>query len=99
MERTVSAPEAGRQFDQLLAAVARGDQVIVERAGEPVAAVVPMAVYERLKQTRTDGFDLMRKAAERANMSEEEADALALEAVAAVRAEARRARATDGAEC
>lgn len=82
MERTVNAPEAGRQFDDLLDAVARGEQVVVERAGEPVAAVVPIDVYRRLRRAHAEVFDLMRTAAERASLPEDEAEALALEAQA-----------------
>lgn len=85
MERTVNAPDAGRQFDDLLDAVTRGEQVVVERAGEPVAAVVPIDVYRRLRRAHAEAFDLMRTAAARASLPEDEAEALALEAQAWVR--------------
>ncbi len=87
MEKTVSAFEARRNFGRILQQVAtKGDNVVVERHGEPVAVVVPLHVYEQWQRSRQSFFDKMRVAAERANMSPEEADALAEEAVRAVRA-------------
>ena len=82
MERTVSAPEAGRGFDELLDSVARGDQIVVDRSGEPVAAVVPIAVYRRLRREEFDLFGHARFVSERANLAEDEATELALEAQA-----------------
>ena len=87
MERVVTAFEARRSFGKLLEDVhGRGDHVVVERHGAPVAAVVPIAVYEQWKRTRERFFARMEAAAARANLSEEEADALVTEAVRAVRA-------------
>ena len=49
--QTVDASDAGRQFDELLATVERAaTRVIVEKAGKPVAAIVPAADLERLRQ-------------------------------------------------
>lgn len=48
--------------------------------------MVPIEVYEQWKRGRAAFFDQARAAAERANLTAEEADALAAEAVAAVRA-------------
>ena len=88
MEKTIGAFEVRRQFGKILhEVVAEGERFVVERHGEPVAAVVPIAVYEQWKKARDAFFDRLRAASERANMSPEEADELASEAVKAVRAE------------
>jgi prevent-host-death family protein len=82
MEKTISAFEARRKFGKLLQGVAaNGDIVVVERHGERVAAVVPIEDYERLQRSRKEFLDKIRATAERANMSPEEADELAAEAV------------------
>lgn len=58
--------------------------LIVKRAGTPVAALVPISLYQ---DWRDSVFDRISASAERSDMTEEEAMALALEAVAKVRAE------------
>lgn len=98
MEKTIAAFDARRQFGKVLRDVeTRGDSFVVERHGEPVAAVVPVHVFEGWKRNRDRLSELISKAQENAqrhspNMSDEEAMALALEAVAAVRAERRAAK-------
>jgi prevent-host-death family protein len=96
-ETTISAFDARRKFGKLLDSVAsKGDNVIVERHGEPVAAVVPIAAYRQWQQQREEArarfFERMREAAERANLDPDEAEAIAAEAVAEVRAARRKAR-------
>ena len=87
MEKTIGAWQARREFGRILQQVAaRGDRIVVERHGEPLAAVVPMEVYEQWKRGRERFFETLQRAARQANLSPEEADALAAEAVAAVRA-------------
>jgi len=87
MEKTIAAASARRQFGKVLDdVVAKGDDYVVERHGEQVAAVVPIHVYKQLKRSREEFFELLRAGAERANLSPEEADKLAEEAVRAVRA-------------
>jgi prevent-host-death family protein len=58
MERVMSATEARVHFGEVLKAVAeQGDSVIVERAGQPLAAVVSISEYEHLRmRNRWDGF-------------------------------------------
>jgi prevent-host-death family protein len=86
MEKLIPAFEARRQFGKLLQDVtARGDTYVVERHGEPVAAVVPIEVYEQWKEQRSAFFAAWRQAAETANLTPEEAETLAKEAVQAVR--------------
>ena len=87
MEKTVGAYEARRSLGRILQDVAaRGDRVVVERHGEPIAAVVPIDVYNQWKRSRAAFFERIRAAAERADLAPEEADRLAAEAVAATRA-------------
>jgi prevent-host-death family protein len=87
MEKTVSAYEARRNFGKVLNEVAgKGDRIVVEKHGEPVAVVVPVEVYKQWQAARQQYFDTIRKMAEEANVPEEEAERLAVEAVRAVRA-------------
>jgi len=90
MERKIGAFDARRQFGKVLNEVtAKGDAYVVERHGEAIAAVVPIALYERWKRNREAFFDRLEQTARRANMSEDDGMALAHEAVEAVRAERR----------
>jgi prevent-host-death family protein len=82
MERTVSASEAGPELGRLLDDVMRGDRVVVEREGEPVAAVIPIEEYWRWRRDAMDLFDHAREVSQRAGLSEDEAMTLALEAQA-----------------
>ena len=86
MEKSMPAFEARRRFGKLLQEVAaHGDRVVVERHGAPIAAVVPIEVYEQWKRSRGAFFSAIRSAAERANLQPDEAERLAAEAVRAVR--------------
>lgn len=86
MEKTVGAFEARRSFGEILQEVAaRGDKYVVERHGKPVAAVVPIEVYEQWKRARSEFFRQVRALSEVADMSPEGAEALAAEGVRAVR--------------
>jgi prevent-host-death family protein len=86
MERTIGAFEARRSFGKILQDVAaKGEKVVVERHGQPIAAVVPIHVYEQWKRRREAFFDQMDEAAKRANLSPEEADELVQEAIQEVR--------------
>jgi prevent-host-death family protein len=86
MERTVSAFDVRRQLGAVLEDVsARGERVVVSRHGRPIAAIVPISVYEQWKAERDRFFATLRAMAERANLDPDEADALAEEAVNATR--------------
>ncbi len=86
MERRIAAFVARRGFGRVLQDVlVRGDRFIVERHGEPVAAVVPIGVYEQWKCGRGAFFARIRAASERADMSPEDAEVLVEEAVRAIR--------------
>ena len=87
-EKTIAAFEARRQFGKVLNSVAtKGDKFVVEKNGEPIAAVVPVHIYEQWKRERKAFFDEMRGLAEHANVPEDKAETLAAEAVAAARAQ------------
>ena len=86
MERVIAAFEARRSFGRVLQEVlTRGERFVVERHGEPVAAVVPIEVYEQWKTARGAFFARIRAASERADMPPNEAEVLADEAVRGVR--------------
>jgi antitoxin (DNA-binding transcriptional repressor) of toxin-antitoxin stability system len=86
MEKTVSAYALRRGLGQMVQDIlTRGDKFVVERHGTPVAAMVPIEVYEQWKQSRERFFEMLRTAQANANLSEEEAAQLAAEAVEAVR--------------
>ena len=86
MEKTVGAYEIRRNLGKVLQGItARGDKYIVERHGEPVAAVVPMEVYEQWKNSRDRFFEQLHRSQETSGLSPEAADALADEAVQAAR--------------
>jgi prevent-host-death family protein len=87
MEKAIAAFEARRKFGKILNdVVAKGDRFIVERHGEPVAAVVPIGVYEQWKRARESFFDRMEAIGRRVDMPEDEAEQLVQEAIGAVRA-------------
>lgn len=82
IEESISVSEAGRNLEEIVKRVAENnDSVILDVEGEPKAVVVPVELYQRWKRSRKAFFDMMREGAERANMSPEEADELAAEAV------------------
>ncbi len=90
MEKTISALEAQRDFYKLLQeVVTNGDRIIVEQHGKLVAAVVPVEVLRQWQRGREEALARLReisnRAAEQADLTEEEADELALEAVRWVR--------------
>lgn len=94
MERRIAAADARRKLGKILDEVAgNGDHYVVERRGEPVAAVVPIQLYGQWKRGREAFFARIEQTARRVNMNEDEAMALALDAQQAVRATRRRARA------
>jgi prevent-host-death family protein len=56
MKRKVSALEARRHFGRLLEDVSNhGDEVVIERAGKPVAVVIPSARYASLEHNGHNG--------------------------------------------
>lgn len=65
--RHISATDARVRFGELLDAVKdRGETVIVEKSGQPLAAVIPIAEYNRLTRRvlSQDWWDDQQKVAE-----------------------------------
>jgi prevent-host-death family protein len=89
MKRKVNALEARRRLGELLEGVYyRGDEVIIERAGRPMAAVIPMARYESLERTRDRLFQLVEENwAKNKDVSYEEIERDVAEAIRGVRGE------------
>ena len=86
MERRIAAFVARRGLGRVLQDVlVRGDRFVVERHGEPVAAIVPIEVYEQWKSARGTFFAQIQAASDRSDLSPSEAELLANEAVQAVR--------------
>jgi len=87
MAKRMSAKDARSKFADLLGTVNYGgEEVIVERSGRPVAAVIPVPVYERLvaeRQTRFEVIERVRSRVPKTSLEAIETDVR--EAVAKVR--------------
>jgi len=94
MEKRTPAWEARRNFGKILREVAdKENSYVIERHGEAVAAMVPMYVYDAwLQSQRSEFVRLALLSQKNANLTEEEANDIATEAVRAVRAEMRAER-------
>jgi len=61
MEKALSITKAREEFSSLVAQVRdQGDIFIINRHGEPAAAVVPVRVYAAWKRQRRELFDTIR---------------------------------------
>lgn len=66
MEKTLGSATVRRKFGELLEEVYyRGDKIVVERRGRPMAALVPIELYEKWQTQRERFFDLIDEARER----------------------------------
>ena len=68
--RVVTALEVRRRFGQIVDEAAAGERIVIERAGQPVAALVPLAdlalVYpDRRRTARLTAIDDIRQLARR----------------------------------
>ena len=87
----IGAFAARRNFGEILDHVGHnGKNVIIEKNGKPIVAVVPIKILEAWEKDRIKFFDTMREMAQTANLSEEEGMKLALETVEEVRKEERK---------
>ena len=59
----MSAFEARRSFGQALERVLRGERVVVEKHGRPVAVIVPVEVYDQWVRSRGEFFSRLRTGA------------------------------------
>ena len=75
MAKRMSAKDARSKFSDLLGTVNYGgEEVIVERSGRPVAAVIPVPVYERLVAERQTRFEVIERVRSRLPKASLEAD-------------------------
>jgi len=66
MKRKVSAVEARKRLGEILEGVYyRGDEVVIEQAGKPMAVVIPAERYETMERSRERLFELIEKNWER----------------------------------
>ena len=66
MKRTLSAVEARKHLGEILEGVYyRGDEVVIERAGKPMAAVIPPDRYRAMEQERERMIELLERTQER----------------------------------
>jgi prevent-host-death family protein len=84
----MGAREARQKLSELVGRVHYGgDTVILESSGRPMAAVVPLEMYDRMMAEREERFQIIDEIRARMpQVSEEEAEADIAEALAAVRA-------------
>ena len=86
MEKEFGVSVAREKLGDLVEKVQyQGDTFIISRRGVPAAAMVPIQVYENWKRQREELFSLIRNMQEEADLSPEDAELLAAEAVAAAR--------------
>ncbi|MEX0750451.1 MAG: type II toxin-antitoxin system prevent-host-death family antitoxin [Dehalococcoidia bacterium] len=99
MKRTVTAVEARRNLGELLEQVYyRGDEIVIERAGKPMATLVPAGRAVAMDISRDESrawiADWMQRNAElNKDLTEEEVERLVNQEVKAVRAASKRRRA------
>lgn len=87
MEKVLGMTKARTEFGILIERVQhQGDTYIIERHGKPAAAVVPMKVYEEWKRQRSEFLDFIRQTQQDIDLTPDEADQIAAEAVKAIRA-------------
>jgi prevent-host-death family protein len=86
--QSIGAREARSQFADLLGRVHYGGEtIIVERSGKPMAAVIPIELYERLVAEREARFAIIDRLREKtAGVPAEEVLSDVAEAIAAIRA-------------
>lgn len=88
MEKTINAVAARQRLGQLLEETYyRGDVFIIERAGRPMAAVVPIDQYRQWQQRREEFFAMIEEVQQRTRKEPpDELEAAITEAVAAAKA-------------
>jgi prevent-host-death family protein len=94
MKRTVDRQAAHRGLSELLVGVStRGDEVIIEEAGEPIAVIIPAARYRQIDQAREHLREMYLELRESGSENDpDEAERVAVEVVNEIRAERRRGR-------
>src|SRR5438105_942090 len=60
MKRRLSAVEARKKLGEILDGVYyRGDEVVIERAGKPLAVVVPATLYEQHQRNQKEAAEAL----------------------------------------
>ncbi len=87
MKRRISAVEARKRLGEVLEGVYyRGDEVVIERAGKPMAVVIPAERYQAIERSRERMWTLIEETQERnKDVSPEEIERAIAEAIAEVR--------------
>lgn len=89
-KRTMSETEASAHFGELLEAVSGGDEIVIERDGEAIGALIPPERYLAIQRSRERLWAFIDGVHERnEDLTEAEVEALVSEEVAAARAEMR----------
>ena len=71
MYKTISALKARQNLGQVMNEVAlKGDDYIIERAGKPMAALIPMEKYQSLRRDWDEFFESVKEMS--ANIKEED---------------------------
>ncbi len=87
MTKSITTTMLDPAAQQLIKAAGEGKiRVIFEEDGKPVAAVMPLGSAQEWDTEREAFFETIREMQQSANLTPEEAEELALEAVKAVRA-------------
>ena len=91
---TAPAIEARKKLGEILEGVYyRGDEVVIERAGKPMAVVIPAGLYAAIERDRERLFDLIEKNWERnKDVPYEQVEKEVAEAVREARAQRRKAQ-------
>ncbi len=88
MTKRVGAREARSRFSELIGSVRFGsEEVIVERSGKPMAAMIPIDMYDRLIAERRVRFEVLERVRSRLpDIPPDEIDRDVKDAVSRVRA-------------
>ena len=75
MARKTTAIKARQKFGQLLEeAYYRGDEFIIERAGKPMAVLIPIQEFERWQKQREEAFSVFDKVRSRTKAKPKEVE-------------------------
>ena len=87
MAKHISARDARNKFSDLMGSIHYGgEEVIVERSGRPMVALIPVAMYERIVSERRARFEVMNRIRSRLpGVSPEKIEKDVTEAIARVR--------------
>src|SRR5437867_511608 len=93
--KIVGAFEARKKFGDILETVGyRGENIVVEKNGRPLVAIVPLKVLALWEREREAVFEDMRRTAARVNTSDAEIDTIINETIQAVRTEKKKSVST-----